>query len=417
MATGQDIWAEVDEQGRLVLPAEVAARLGLQPGARARFDEGPNELRLHRPASSLAKIYVEPTDLCNLTCRTCMRNVWDEPSGRMSAGTFARIIASVEEITPRPTVFFGGIGEPLFHPHTPDMVAQAKAAGATVELITNGTLLTEKRARRLVDAGLDVLWVSLDGARPESYADVRLGAALPKVLRNVERVKTMRGIAYHPKPEIGVAFVALASNIRDLPGVLAIARHLGASRMSVSNVLPYTDDMRPEVLYTRALSDTTYTASSFVPRLSLPKMDFDGATGEALLEALHSGFNVSIAGNNLGSASDTCQFVGGGAIAVGWDGSVSPCLPLLHTHTSWIKGRERKSQRHVLGNIAEHSLVELWNDAEYVAYRERVQRFAFAPCTFCGGCELVDANQEDCIGNTFPACGACLWAQGVIQCP
>ena len=35
----------------------------------------------------------------------------------------------------------------------------------------------------------------------------------------------------------------------------------------------------------------------------------------------------------------------------------------------------------------------------------------------CGGCNQVDANKEDCFGSTFPTCGGCLWAQGVIQCP
>ena len=64
------------------------------------------------------------------------------------------------------------------------MVAQVKALGAPVELITNGTLLTEHLSRQLIKAGVDVLWVSLDGATPESYADVRLGAALPEVMDN-----------------------------------------------------------------------------------------------------------------------------------------------------------------------------------------------------------------------------------------
>ncbi len=286
-----------------------------------------------------------------------------------------------------------------------------------VELITNGTLLTEKRARRLIDAGLDTLWVSLDGARPESYEDVRLGAALPKVLENVTRFQRLRGGGHFPKPEIGIAFVAMTRNVADLPEILTLAQRLRAARVAVSNVLPYTREMRAEVLYTRAISDATYMPSPHIPRLSLPKMDFNDVTREPFFQALRSGYNVSFAGNNLGGANDVCQFVESGAIAVGWDGGVSPCLPLLHTHVSWLKGRRRLSQRHVVGSIAEHSLLELWNDAEYVAYRERVQSFAFAPCTFCGGCDMAESNREDCAGNRFPACGGCLWAQGVIQCP
>jgi len=63
-------------------------------------------------------------------------------------------------------------------------------------------------------------------------------------------------------------------------------------------------------------------------------------------------------------------------------------------------------------------LDEIWNDPEYMGYRERLHNFVFAPCTFCGGCDLSETNEEDCLGNDiFPVCGGCLWAQGIIQCP
>ena len=35
----------------------------------------------------------------------------------------------------------------------------------------------------------------------------------------------------------------------------------------------------------------------------------------------------------------------------------------------------------------------------------------------CAGPNRAEANLEDCRGNVLPACGGCLWAQGVIQCP
>src|SRR3990172_6746911 len=142
--------------------------------------------------AQLTKLYVEPTSRCNLACRTCIRNVWDEPSGQMSDATFARIIEGLRAFSPSPDVFFGGFGEPLSHPSIVEMVAQAKALGSKVELITNGTLLVEDVACQLIAARLDALWVSIDRATPESYADVRLGAALPEVIANVERFRALR---------------------------------------------------------------------------------------------------------------------------------------------------------------------------------------------------------------------------------
>lgn len=81
-------WAgQVNPDGSLTIPPELAAKFGLKPGARVVYEESPNEFHVLRPASHLAKIYVEPTDLCNLECRTCARNVWEEPMGMMSQAT------------------------------------------------------------------------------------------------------------------------------------------------------------------------------------------------------------------------------------------------------------------------------------------------------------------------------------------
>lgn len=417
MDTENELWAEVDERGCLVLPPDAADTYGMKPGTRVRIERNPNHLRVHRPASSLTKIYVEPTDLCNLNCTICIRNGWDETLGKMTQETFDRILEGVKQINPRPTVFFGGLGEPFYHPKTVEWIAAARAAGAPVEVITNGTMLTEKRSRQLIEADLDILWVSIDGASPESYADVRLGAQLPKVLSNISKFRRMRRVSHKPRPAIGIAFVAMRRNINDLPEVIRIGRNLGARHFSVSNVMPYTPDMQNEMLYTKTLSSLAYMQSSWLSRLSLPKMDIDDVTRDAFFGALNSGCNVNFAGNSLSGANDVCNFIESGTLSVSWDGSVSPCWPLMHNHISYLHGKERRIRRHVVGNVNERTLEELWMDPEYMTYREKVQGFEFAPCTFCGGCDLSEHNEEDCLGNEFPACGGCLWSQGVIQCP
>jgi MoaA/NifB/PqqE/SkfB family radical SAM enzyme len=411
------LWGEVDEQGRLIVPADIAAQFGLQPGVVFRLENGSNRIQLHRPVTHLNKIYVEPTDKCNLTCRTCIRNGWDKELGHMREETFDRILAGLNQFASKPTIFFGGLGEPLFHKHTVEWVRRAKAAGARVELITNGTMLTEKRSRQIIEVGLDVIWVSIDGATPESYADVRLGAHLPKVLENLARFRKMRPGGHHPRPDIGIAFVAMARNVDDLPEVLRIGRSIGAKYFSVSNVLPYTADMQSEMLYTRMLTNVAHMSSPTQARLNLPRMDINQKTQEAFLQALQSGYNISFSGSNLSSTADVCSFIESGTLSIGWDGGVSPCWPLMHTHISYLHGKPRLSRRHVVGNVNERELLEIWLDEDYVAYRQKVQQFGFAPCTFCGGCDLSEANEEDCFGNEFPACGSCLWSQGVIQCP
>ena len=413
----QASFAEVDEQGRLILPPEIARQYGLAPGAKVRVDDENNVVRLHRPTSQLTRLYVEPTDNCNLDCVTCYRNNWAEVLGRMTDATYARILDGIRDVDPKPTIFFGGIGEPTLHTRLPAWIAQAKALGCRVEMITNGTLLTEALSRKLIEARLDLLWVSIDGATPESYSDVRLGAELPKVLDNLTTLRQLRGGGHFPKPEIGVAFVAMERNIDDLPEVLRIAQRHGAMHFRVSNVLAIDEQLRGEMLYESAANDIAFISSAFTPHLSLPKLPFTERTRDALVKAFRSGYNVNYAGSSFSGANDVCNFVESGALAIAWNGNVSPCLPLMHTHTHYIKGRWRRARAHIVGNVNQQSLPDIWNDPAYVAYRGHVQGFAFAPCTFCGGCEMLESNEEDCLGNEFPACGGCLWAQGLIQCP
>ena len=412
--------AMVDQEGRLVFPGEFSQRYGLNPGTEICIDEETNGLYLRRPVESLAKIYVEPTNLCNLNCRTCIRNSWEEPLGRMSDATFARIIEGAQAISYPLTIFFGGLGEPLFHPAIVEMVAQAKDARCRVELITNGTLLSPQMSKDLIAAGLDMLWVSLDGATPESYSDIRLGAQLPQVLQNIEAFRAARRAADH-QVEIGIVFVAMKRNIGDLPAILRLRTRLGASRIFVSNVLPYTEDMCREVQYSRALSEVYSTPSSWSPHIDLPRIDTNETTRQALHAIWHGGYRLSFNGDPIDRGMNRCPFITRGSVAIAWDGSMSPCPPLMHNHDSYLDNisnvQPRHSRRYVIGNLSEHSLVELWMQPAYLDFRRRVQDFDFSPCSICGGCDLVEANEEDCFGNTFPTCGGCLWAQGVIQCP
>jgi MoaA/NifB/PqqE/SkfB family radical SAM enzyme len=411
--------ATVDDAGRLVIPPELAARLGITPGAQVRLDEESYGGLLHRPVTQLAKVYIEPTSRCNLTCRTCIRNNWDEPPGDMSAGTIERIIAGLRSLPNPPQVTFGGFGEPLVHPQIAEMVRQVKSVAGPVELITNGILLTRELSRDLIHAGLDVLWVSLDGVTPESYSDVRLGAALPGVLENLASFQAEKHAFRQSEVEIGIAFVAMVRNIADLPELLSRSTRLGASRYMVTNVLPYTEEMTSEMLYRRSMDILIETwPSQWAPHVDMPRMDLDTSTREAIYRMYRGGYNLHLSGDYQGKSMDRCPFIERGVVAIAWDGSLSPCLPLMHNHTSYLeKRRKRLSKRYVVGDLSQQSLQTLWTQPDYVSFRQRVQAFDFSPCTICGGCDLSELNQEDCFGNTFPTCGGCLWAQGVIQCP
>lgn len=410
-------FAVIEKDGNLKFPKEIQEVFSLTPGAVLRVETGDKEVQIQPSSDHLTRVYIEPTNRCNLECLTCIRNVWDEPLGIMGWETFERILKGIQGFIPNPTVFLGGFGEPFVHPKIIEMIRKAKDLGGSVELITNGILLTEDISEQLIETGLDVLWISIDGVKPESYSDVRLGATLPTVLENLDTLLRKRDLAIRTKPQVGIAFVAMKRNIQELPDLITMGVVKGIELFSISNVLAYTSDLKEEVMYERTLNEGAYQKASRAAKISFPHMDMSTQTMEAYRKALQGNYHLRISGNEIDRTINKCPFLLKGSTSIRWDGETSPCLPLLHTHDSYLGKRLRRSRAYSFGNICDSSLPELWNNPGYIAFRQRLQVFDFSPCTYCNSCEMADENQEDCFGNIAPTCGGCLWAQGLIQCP
>jgi MoaA/NifB/PqqE/SkfB family radical SAM enzyme len=286
-----------------------------------------------------------------------------------------------------------------------------------VELITNGTLLSASMAERLVAAGLDRLWVSIDGATPQGYADVRLGDRLPEVLANLEGLRAIRQGQEADAPHVGIAFVAMKRNIHELPEVIRLGKRLGADMFSISNLLAHTPELVDELLYGRSYFESDQLISEWAPLLQLARMEINAITAPALIKTISGRVNLAVTGQALRLGANTCPFLEKRSLSLRWDGALSPCLPLLHSHTSYLDQTRRDVRAHAFGRLPDQPLAEIWQSEPYHAFRVRLQAFDFSPCITCNSCEFVESNQEDCFGNTAPTCGGCLWAQGFIRCP
>lgn len=367
---------------------------------------------------SLNKLYVEVTTACNLDCVMCVRRAWDEPMGTMPLAAFARLMEQVRELPTPPKIHLSGFGEPMVHPHFLEIVRLAKSTGAWVEMTSNGMLLDAETAQALIDLDLNRLVVSVDGANAARFEQIRERADFELVIRNLRRLKTLRlqQRGRHGNPQLALAFVAMRDNIDDLPNLPALAIQVGAWEILVSNVVPHTPEMEAQILYRESMNAVAYRGSRWAPSLDLPRLDMGGRAAQPVQDVFGSTASMGILGHRLSDRTDYCTFAQEGFAVVGWDGSVSPCLSLLHSHPEYIRGRRKQIDRLIFGNVNETTVGDLWASAEYTDFRGKLRDFPFSPCSTCGGCERFAANYEDCSDNTFPTCGACLWAQGFVQC-
>jgi radical SAM protein with 4Fe4S-binding SPASM domain len=101
-------------------------------------------------------------------------------------------------------------GEPLLHPRVVDMVAYAKARGVLDTYFnTNGMLLTEAMAHRLIDAGLDRISISMEGTDPEAFEKERRGAKFDQIMRNIDNLMELRSRLGCRHPRVRVQTVRL----------------------------------------------------------------------------------------------------------------------------------------------------------------------------------------------------------------
>jgi len=98
------------------------------------------------------RLWIETASCCNLRCVMCPnKDVATNAKGLMRLELFQKIIDQARHFAL--DINLHHRGEPLMNPALFDMISYAKAAGLKVRFHTNGTLLDEVKARRLLEAG------------------------------------------------------------------------------------------------------------------------------------------------------------------------------------------------------------------------------------------------------------------------
>ncbi|BAE48876.1 Predicted Fe-S oxidoreductase [Paramagnetospirillum magneticum AMB-1] len=137
---------------------------------------------------------IETTRLCNARCPFCAIDQWDKSTPFMSDELFRKIADEI--ISQRDWIKFVDLqraGEPLLDKKIYERVAYMKDGGVTnVVLTTNASSLTERNARRLLEAGIDELMLSIDSVQKDKYEKLRVGLPFEKVMDNIRGFFALR---------------------------------------------------------------------------------------------------------------------------------------------------------------------------------------------------------------------------------
>ena len=133
------------------------------------------------------------------------------------------------------------VGEPMMYPFWNEFLDLLVQHGTCVEVVTNGTYLTEDTLRRM-QRPLSRLRVSMDGASKSTFNVLRFPSDFDDVVARLRLVRDWRrGLPPEQRPEVWIESTVMAQWIDELPQMVHLAHELQVDGLGVAHVVAYND--------------------------------------------------------------------------------------------------------------------------------------------------------------------------------
>ena len=281
-------------------------------------------------------LHLETSQICNLRCPSCPIGQPEAytkyiSSEKMDPSLYQKIILEGEKYG-CPSMEPQGTNEPFLDQNLEDYIRFAADHGfIDIMLNTNGTLLTEERARKVLKSGITRLRFSLDAATKETFEKVRLGAKYDATMKNIERFLEIKKQEKFELPVVGVNFCKTKFNEHEEEAF--IEKWIDKVDFFV------IQDFQPPDL------DTNY--SEYLSSESVFRKNIE-----------ESGYNCQQPWQR---------------VLVRSSGEVCPCCAFFSKELS-------------LGNLKDHTIHELWNSKEMHDLRDMHKRGDYGENPWCKKC-------------------------------
>lgn len=328
----------------------------MAPGAIARKNGFPYFRPVHPRRRLLVRM--DTTNHCNLRCSMCPMSLSDSDPSRnwhhMEQKIFTKISGEVFPLARTVGISCGA--EPLSNP---DFIKHLKAlyrSGVPYrQMVTNGTLLSEELIQRMMEFPPTSLFISIDGADPDTHSAIRGGADLNRIIRMIKLLAGIRGKRRFPM--IGFSTTLQKDNYRELTGIVELAYETGAESCGIVPLVPY---------------EGLGTLGSIV---DLTSPEVHAAVNEADERALALGIAFQKPRETSRSSAHPCPYLDN-TVYIDPDGSVYPC-PYWNTE-------------HPVGSIMD-GFMGIWTGRTY----ERLRKGEFHSEDNCLNCPEVTGRNEE----------------------
>ena len=206
---------------------------------------------------------IELTYNCNLHCKMCYQQSQRGKGNQRIEMTKGEIKKIIDKMPPKTLITLTG-GEPLIRKDALEIIEYA-GRRHNCNIITNGTLIDQEKARRLVEKNLTLIGVSIDGIGKNHDKIRRVEGAFKKAITGIQLIQKEKAKLGLKFPLIDIKTVILPENLSQLHQIYNLARELKVDFFTISILRSWATLLSPPV---------SKTAPEFAYRVS-PKVDGD----------------------------------------------------------------------------------------------------------------------------------------------
>ncbi|MGF3521643.1 MAG: radical SAM protein [Candidatus Bathyarchaeia archaeon] len=235
------------------------------------------------------------THKCNLRCKHCYSKSGAVQEEELTTQEAKDVVDQLADAGVTALAFSGG--EPLSRGDFFEVAEHAVKRGLYVSVATNGTLLTKEMARKLKEAKIHYVEVSIDGATAETHDAFRgVAGAFDKAVEGLKNCVEADLCAC-------IATTATKNNLEEFPAIIDLAEEIGAERFTYFNFIPtgrakehFDQDLSPEereklmrYLLNRMSKGCKTTILTTAPQLARVALQCQGpaGTGEVTMSMAH----------------------------------------------------------------------------------------------------------------------------------
>ena len=297
-------------------------------------------------------LQVEPALACNLRCVMCpWREIAEnaENHGLMAPEIWRAIRPHLAEIQ---SIDFTGGGEPLLQPKLPQWIAEAHEAGCETGFLSNGLLLERQKLQQVLNAGVDWICISIDGADAEIYEQIRIGSSFNRVCENVANIAELRT---GKSPKTMINFVLMDLNFHQVEEIVRLASRLGVDQLNFKQCEVIRGDRgkghglfgAEETNKIRRFKKSLEKARRLARKLNIATTAFSFTPTER----------------------PVCDQDPRDSLFVRYDGLVAPCINLAIGGPTTFLGQAVLMPDVHYGRLPESDLMALWQSATCESYR------------------------------------------------